>query len=382
LAGMEVVIQSGQISVDPDLAMPPTWDMTELPIRVSLVSQTVEVLRRQFAARPAGQKLPGERELSRQLGISRPTLSAALALLEREGVLRTRPKSGRVLMKHRSRARQKISHNVAVLLPVALSDVEPRVLFWIDELREMLAKEQHQLEILSRPVLFSKQPQQNLKELTSRIRPSAWVLVRSTLAMQEWFAANRLPAVIAGSHYESVRLPAVDRNHAAACQHAVGQFIAKDHHVMALLTPQNAAAGDLKSEAGFLMGGTTAGAGVETVIARHDGTVEGICVSLDRLLARQRPPTAFLVAQARHALTALGYLIQRGLRFPGNAALISRDHDLFLEDVVPSMARYRVVPENFAKKLSRVVLEITSGGNPRPHEHLLMPHLIPGRTLG
>jgi DNA-binding LacI/PurR family transcriptional regulator len=199
--------------------------------------------------------------------------------------------------------------------------------------------------------------------------------------MQEWFMARKLPAVIAGSPYEGVRLPAVDRDHAAACRHAIGRFAARGHRCVALLTPRIAAAGDLKSEVGFADGATAAGVRVETIVARHDGTVGGICTSLDCLLARERRPTAFLVAQARHALTVLGHLIQRGLRFPENAALISRDHDSFLDDVVPSVARYRVDPEAFAQKLSRVVLELTSGGNPPPRQYLLMPRFIAGRTL-
>jgi DNA-binding LacI/PurR family transcriptional regulator len=357
--------------------------MIELPKRPTLVAQTAEVLRKHFASRPTGEKLPGERDLSQQLGISRPTLSAALELLEREGLLRTRPCSGRVITGHFPRsARRVTSHDVALVLPVALTAVEPRVLFWIDELRKALAKEQHQLEVLCRPGLYSARPQGRLEELASRVRPSAWVLVLSTHAMQEWFVARQLPAVIAGSPYEGVRLPAVDRDHAAACQHAVGRFTAKGHRCVALLTPRIAPAGDLKSEAGFQTGGTVAGAGVETIVARHDGTVAGVCTSLDRLLARKQRPTAFLVAQARHSLSALGYLIQRGLRFPETAALISRDHDSFLEDVVPSVARYRVDPVAFAQRLSRVVLELTSGGNPPPRQHLLMPRFIPGRTLG
>ena len=174
----------------------------------------------------------------------------------------------------------------------------------------------------------------------------------------------------------------MDRDHSAACQHAVSRFLVKGHRRLAFVMPVDAAAGDLKSEAGFRAGANLAGEGVETSVIRHDGTVEGICRSLERGLARTSPPTAFLVAQARYALTVHGYLIQRGLQFPKQAALIARDHDSFLEDVVPSIAMYRVAPEVFAQKLSRVVLELTAGGTPKPREYLLMPQLISGQTLG
>jgi LacI family transcriptional regulator len=152
--------------------------------------------------------------------------------------------------------------------------------------------------------------------------------------------------------------------------------------VLALLNPESIAAGDLESEAGFRQGCAAAASGVETLVARHDGTVTGICASLDRLLRRPRPPTAFLVSRPTYALTALGHLIQRGRRFPRDAVFISRDHDAFLEYVVPSVARYQTDPFVFAHTLSRVVLEITSGGDARPRDHRLMPRLIPGQTLG
>ena len=357
--------------------------MIELPRRVTVVTQTAEVLRQHLVTRPAGEKLPGERDLARQLNVSRPTLKAALDKLEGEGFLRTRPRHARVVVQRRSRAGWGgVSHDVALVVPVGLGHLEPRVLLWIDELREALAREQHKLEVVARPSLYSNHPQRELEEIANRLRPSAWVLVLSTRVMQEWFVARRLPVVIAGSPHEGIRLPAVDKDHRAACRHAVGRFVAKDHRCLALLVPRAAAAGDLKSEAGFQAGGAAAGTGVETVVAGHDGTLSGLCTSLDRLLARGRPPTAFLVAQARHALTALGYLLQRGLRFPEQAALIARDHDMFLEAVVPSIASYRVDPVAFAHKLSHVALDLTSGGNPAPRQHLLMPKLIPGRTLG
>jgi DNA-binding LacI/PurR family transcriptional regulator len=148
-----------------------------------------------------------------------------------------------------------------------------------------------------------------------------------------------------------------------------------------LLNPRSVAGGDLESELGFREAGEAAGNGVEAIVAQHDGTVAGICARLDRLLERKQRPTAFLVSRPTHALTALGHLVQRGIKFPSEAAFIARDHDSFLEHVVPTVARYQADPVLFAHKISRVVLEMASGGSSRPRDSRIIPRLISGQTL-
>lgn len=357
--------------------------MLQPPQRQSLVAQTAEILRKYVATRPAGEKLASERELGHQLGVSRMTLRAALAKLERERLLRAGQGRSRVIVKRGPRTRKPTGlRDVVLLSPIPLHEIEPRVLLSMNELHDMLAQEQHQLKFVVPHNCYRERPQRDLKELAARLRPSAWVLLLSTRAMQEWFQDQGLPAVVAGSRHEGVRLPAVDVDFRAVCRHAVGRLVAKGHRHLVLLNPKKSAAGDLKSEAGFIEAGAAARSEIETTVAQHDGTVEGICTSLDRLLARPQPPTGFLVSRSNYALTALGHLIQRGVRFPEKAAFISRSHDPFLEYVVPSMARYAIDASVFAHKLTRVVLEFTAGGNPPPTEHLLMPRFISGRTLG
>ena len=357
--------------------------MLRPPKRLSLVTQTADILREHMATRPAGEKLASERELSHQLGVSRMTLRAALATLAREGLIHASQGRSRVVLNrgrlagHRNGAR-----DVVLLSPYPLEAVEPRVLFWIDELRDSLAKERCELKFLNYRNCYSERPERALEKLAARLNPSAWVLLLATRAMQQWFVTKGLPTVNAGSCYEGISLPAVDVDYRATSQHAVGRFLAKGHRCLTLVIPQRVFAGGLRTEAGFVHAGAVAGPGVDAVVARHDGTVAGVCGSLDRLLARPNPPTAFLVCRPGDALTALGHLIQRGLRFPAKAALISRDHEGFLELVIPSMARYRMDLVTYANKLSRVVLDLASGGNPPHREHLLMPQFIPGQTLG
>jgi DNA-binding LacI/PurR family transcriptional regulator len=237
------------------------------------------------------------------------------------------------------------------------------------------------LDFIAQRNCYSDRPGNALTELTSRLRPAAWLLYLSTHAMQMWFSEHGLPAVIPGSRYHDVQLPSVDVDYRATCRHAVGCFLARGHKFLALLNPRSIAGGDLESEHGFLEAGEAAGNGVEAIVGRHDGTVAGICSRLDRLLERKQRPTAFLVSRPTHALTALGHLVRRGVHFPKEAALIARDHDSFLEHAVPSIARYQADPLLFAHKLSRIVFEMASGGDARPRDCRIIPQLIPGDTL-
>lgn len=356
--------------------------MLSLSPRKSLVAYTAEALQKYLGSLPAGQKVPGERELAAQLSVSRTTLRNALQKLEREGLPQPQPRHRRVIsiskmLKHPF----SLDRDVILISPVPLFKIEPRMLILIDALREALAKERHQLEVICRPACYSAQPQRALEELTAQHRPSAWVLFLSTRAMQEWFVAHRLPTVIAGTSFEGVHLPSVDRDNQAVVRHAVGQFIARGHRSLALVIPQSGAAGDVQCEAAFQKAAAVDGKSIEAMIVRHDGTIPGLCAHLNRILAKPHPPTAFLVCRPGPALTALGYLIRRGIRFPKEAAFISRDSDGYLEHVVPSMARYRMDRTAYARKLTRIVVSLTSGGNPPARQIMLMPDFIPGETF-
>lgn len=65
------------------------------PVRkVSVVDGVIDRLRELLRSGLPGAKLPGERELAKRLGVSRPTVREALGTLERMGVLDTRHGSG------------------------------------------------------------------------------------------------------------------------------------------------------------------------------------------------------------------------------------------------------------------------------------------------
>jgi DNA-binding LacI/PurR family transcriptional regulator len=74
--------------------------------------------------------------------------------------------------------------------------------------------------------------------------------------------------------------------------------------------------------------------------------------------------------------------LRKGVKLPQQVALISRDNDPFLESLVPAVARYERNPTLFARRVSRLVLDLVREGARPPHNYRLMPTFMEGETLG
>ena len=357
--------------------------MKKLPQRLSLVSQAADILREQLAAGLWGGFLPGERVLCARLQVSRPTLRAALDTLRREGWLEVlQGRRRRIRPPERGRRAVPRSTRVGLLTPVPLHRMPPFTMFWVDELRERLGDEGFELTLHVSHAPGLAQPERWLQRLTSEAPSAAWVLFRSSEPIQQWFDARGLSAVIIGSRFPGIGLPSVDVDYRAACRHAAGVFLSRGRRRLALLLPEGGGAGDQASEAGFLEGCRGAGRDAVATIVRHDESVAGICRRLDGLLAAAEPVTGLLVARSAHALTALSHFQRRGVRLPHDVSLISRDDDAFLDVVVPSVARYTCDAAAFARRVSRIVLQLARTGSAPARQTLMMPAFVKGETAG
>jgi DNA-binding LacI/PurR family transcriptional regulator len=349
----------------------------------SLAAQTAELLREQIRRGDWAESLPGERKLCEQIGISRPILRAALAQLQREGLVKCGHGFRRQLVGSNSRiSRPGGSKTVLLVTPLPLHLIRPQDLFWMDTLREQLGKAGYDLEIHRDRRCYLARPERALAELAGQFQPACWVLYASTAVMQRWFSEQRLPCVLSGSRHKNIVLPCVDRDYRAVCRHAAGLFLSKGHRRLALLIPDGDLAGERESEDGFREATRQCvEQGGEALVVRHDCTREGICNRLDGLLRRTRPPTAFMVSRTPQVLAAVGHLHQRGLRLPQDVSLISRDEDFFLDHVVPTVARYGLDPMGLARAIARAVLKQLRGDGGVTC-HRFIPQFVPGETFG
>ena len=358
------------------------WRETRLPQKSSLVAQTAAILKDRIQSGEWHRWLPGEHELSAQFRVARMTLRGALAQLERAGLVRARQGRRREIVLRKRRGTPGVSGRVLLLTPLPLQLLTHLHVYCANELRESLEKIGFHFEIHAERGLYGHGMGAGLERLIKQLRPAGCLLVSSPEKMQVWFSRRRLPCVIWGSKYPSVDLPSVDKAYKAVCRHAVGLLVARGHRRIVLLNPESGHAGDVQSEEGFQEGVVRANhPELQGSVVRHDGTVRDICAKLDLLWRRPERPTALLVSRAANVLAVMGYLMRRGLRFPEDVCLISRDHEPFLEQMVPSVARYVISPESMAHRISTAVLETVQSGMASSANYQIMPEFCEGETL-
>jgi DNA-binding LacI/PurR family transcriptional regulator len=357
--------------------------MKNLPRRISLVAQTASVLKEEIQAGRWSEELPGEHDLCALLHIGRVTLRSALSQLQRDGWLRASQGKRREIVQRRRAAVRARSDRVVLLSPLPLQNLQPNMVLWIDRLREHLSDAGYHLEVHGHRDCYTGRPERALESLALRVNAAGWVLTQSNARMQWWFAQRRMPCVITGSRHEGVLLPSLDRDYRASTRHAAGAFWARGHRCLAFITASSVLAGDRESEEGFREGLQKARASnADSCIVHHNGNVADICAKVDLMLKRSQPCTGFLVSRSHHVLTVMSHLLRRGLRFPNDVALISRDDDKFLESMVPSVARYSLDLSVFARTISNLVVGMVRSGVVDPKDSRLMPEFVHGQTLG
>ncbi len=353
--------------------------MPSLPPRPSLVRHGADFLRQRILRGECPEKLPSERKLCTQLGLSRPTLRAILHELEREGMISCVTQRQRhVLQPVKPWEEPKTEKLIVLLTPVTTQLMPPFVLFWVDTLRELLAASGFRLEIHASAACYQNRPNPALKKIIQRLPAKGWLLFRSTKAMQDWFGQQHLPVALAGSCAAGVALPSVDIDYRALCRHAAHLLLQKGHHRLALLLPDGSHGGDAESELGFREACTKPGM---ASVHRHSESPEAVIALLDRLLRQRAAPTAFLVARSTHTLTVVTHLLRLRHQLPRDFAILSRDDDAFLAHLVPQITRYTTDPSKFAKRLSKLVLELAQTGHTSTKPVRLMPDLVKGETV-
>jgi LacI family transcriptional regulator len=352
-----------------------------IPQRLPLAAQTSDVIRDGIMSGRWLSTLPGERQLSTSLQVSRSTLRTALAMLAKEKLIQTeKGMVSRITISRRKRPSVTKEWRVACILPGPLWQQRNFLTLWLDMARGCLQKMGARLDLHESPRYYQKDGAKALEELTHRHPRECWLPVRSTHSMQSWFQQSGLPVILAGSIFDGITIPSLDYDHWKVGRHAAGMLLSRGHRRIAMICgiPNNA--GVIACEAGF-RGILTKHGDVDYAVEYHEETVGSICRVVDRLFVRARRPTALFLMPSNDWITASGHLAQRGFLVPRDVSVILAQHEPYLAQCVPEPARYITSASVFAKHLVRMLQQMREHTLSSHIKKRLLPDFLEGRSL-
>jgi DNA-binding LacI/PurR family transcriptional regulator len=351
-----------------------------------VASQVARYLRARIADGTWSQWMPAERELAERLRVSRGTVRAALAELQKERLIETRhgigtrPRGGSV---RPAAIKESVQGPVRLLMPEPLNALRPYLIIWIDLLRSLLADAGVALHLHIGPSYFAPRGAAHLERLIAQHPGSCWVLALSNETVQHWFERKGLPCVVLGLPGDDVSLPAVAVDMQALGRHAAGELLRLGHRRLAVVVPHRKSPGVTAAIAGFVSAARVHGDDVAVESIEDDTErVDGVIRRVSRRVQGSKPVSGLLVLNPMVFLSLLTGLPEFGVRVSKEVSLITTHGDPFLSYVRPSAARYTIAHATLARKLLRAVLQARAGATHRGGPVLVEPEYLRGQSVG
>lgn len=352
-----------------------------LPSRGNLVSECVRVMRYRIESGEWRDHLPGERRLAETLQVGRDTIRLAIQQLEREQVLSPAAAGSRRGILNASpppKSSKPRQLRIGLLSHRPLEQLSQPTLLEVDQIRRSLAGKGGSLEVFAPSWYEHKHPAKRLEEFTNEEQCNAWILLRSSEAVQRWFMDSGLPCLIRGYPHEGVDLPHLDVDWEATARHAAGKLWRLGHRRVGILVPTE----HLRGVAAAIKGTFDLGEeGFQAIEMIENGTVEGVARALTRALQLREPPTAIITTRSRQAATALTWLATHGIRVPSDLSVISLAREPFLEHLVPEMTGYLVDPDAVAKQVLRRLSSLVTGNIHPGGNSWITPEVVKGGSI-
>lgn len=354
-------------------------DNAPMPERGNLVVECVRVMKLRISSGEWGHLLPGERRMAEMLQVGRDTVRLSLAQLEREGVLEPADAGMRRkilgVVAGRSKPREL---RIGMLTHQPLEQLPQPTLLEIDHIRRALAAKGGSLEVHSPAWYEQRNPSARLATLVEEEACSAWILLRSSAAVQGWFSAQELPGLIRGYPHPGVSLPHLDVDWHATARHAAGLLWRMGHRQVVILSPPEKLMGVAAAVQGVM---DLREPGFEALELKENGTRDGVSKVLARALRLKQAPTAIITTRPRQAATALTWLASQGIRVPGDLSIITLAWEPFLDHLVPEMTGYRVDREAVAKLMVRRLERLAAGDRHPGGNSWISPELVKGESV-
>lgn len=338
-------------------------------------------MRQRIASGEWTDRLPGERRLADMLQVGRDTVRLMLSELTAEGLITPGKIGVQRRLTNSAAIRQQASQSmrrIGMLSPFKLERLSQNMLTEVDQIRSLLAQRGGSLDLHAPSWYDAPNPSKRLSAFLKAEPCDAWILYRSSRAIQEFFQSSRIPCIIRGYPHQSVELPYVDHDWSATARHAMGELLRNGHRHVGIVMPRDGLRGNVAALQGA---SSVAEAGIRLTEIWEDGTTEGMIAALIHALKQKDAPTAFITLRPRQAICLLTWMGSQGWQIPKHFSLISLATEALFSSIVPTIATYHIDAAVFAKRVVKRLELLVDGQIAGQSVMLLIPTFVPGASI-
>ncbi|OYV05249.1 MAG: hypothetical protein CFE26_12590, partial [Verrucomicrobiales bacterium VVV1] len=342
--------------------------------KASAVDLAAIALRKEIASGQWIDRLPGSRVLAKRLGVSPPTVAAALTQLAEEGLLEGGGQRRAFWLVGRARAssRKTVEAGPKRLLILTheelgqLVEVSRRL---IEKLRDQMAARGWVVEYQVLDFLHVKHPQRSW-DRSIHVDPGTRVIAlygRTPLA--EWAFRRKVRMLFVGGNPGSFPIPLVAVKSSVMAEIALAKLTALGH--WRIVMPLCDRAAPFKSAMRAATRHAIEATGQSYIQSYHNPESAYLKPDITWRIIESafasNPPTALVLLDWKELVTAHCFLSKMGLKIPEDVSVIILSDQIEADWFQPKLTRFRIPVRRLLKS---VVRWLESGDNDSPHTML------------
>ncbi len=343
---------------------------------LSVVDQLVAHLRGAITRGELGGSMPGIRRLASALGVSSNTVTAALARLQKEDLLKPQGHGRRSQIVQREDLARSAFR--VTLLPYECADIYRD---YVVEIRRRLEEEGHDVQIADKSLVEMRLRVSRIARMASKAETDAWVVFSATQEILEWFATQSKPTFALFGRFRNLPLAASGLDKVPAFRAAIRRLVELGHRRIVLLQPKHnrePSPAPLVQESLEAMEAN----GIKTGkyhLPDWEQSPAGLRRCLDSLFAVSAP-TAIIFDRPNELIGAQIYLAHKRILAPQDISLISDDDPAF-EWCEPSISCIRWQSRSWVRQVVRWVDHVATGKNDQ-RQRLIKAEFVERGSIG
>ncbi|PXA03270.1 hypothetical protein DDZ13_12655 [Coraliomargarita sinensis] len=277
------------------------------------------------------RNLPGTPALSKETGIDRKTITAAIQLLEEQGVVQSqgagRPR--KIVLSEKQRRR-------GLKITLLLYDEGVKDKLYIQKLQSLLTAAGHTLEFSRRSLTSMGMDLEKVKRFVRANPSDVWIPTAASKEILEWFATQPFATIALFGRRREVPIAGAGPDKIGAIRELTQKLISLGHERIVMFSREERLHPSLGLfERVYLE--TLQANGIKAGsynLPDWKSNARGFQECLDGLF-KVTPPTALIIEESQFFVAALLELSRRGISIPEQISICCTDNDIVFEMCAP-----------------------------------------------